>query len=55
MKMLADAALLDRGGLYSRIGDLFAWACLLAVAALSFKRPRRLAAASSPRRIPTKP
>ncbi len=54
MKMLVETALLDRGGLYAHIGDLFAWACLLSVTALSFKRPRRLAAGSNPRGIPTK-
>jgi len=40
-KLLVEAALLDRGGLYGRIGDLFAWGCLLAVVALTLGLPRR--------------
>lgn len=42
MKMMAEAALLDRGGIYARIGDLFAWACTLIFAALLFGVPERL-------------
>jgi apolipoprotein N-acyltransferase len=32
--LLVRAALLDRGGLYARVGDLFAWACVAALVAL---------------------
>ena len=42
MKMMADAALLERGGIYGRIGDVFAWACTLVLAALLFGVPERL-------------
>ncbi|HEY4186156.1 MAG TPA: apolipoprotein N-acyltransferase [Polyangia bacterium] len=42
MKMRVEAALLDRGGLYAAIGDLFAWGCTLALAALLFGMPGRL-------------
>ena len=42
MKMMADAALLERGGIYARIGDVFAWACTLVFAALLFGVPERL-------------
>jgi apolipoprotein N-acyltransferase len=42
-KLLVEAALLERGGLYGRVGDLFAWGCLAAVQALSFGFPRRRA------------
>ena len=42
MRMMADAALLERGGVYSRVGDLFAWACTLLFAALLFGVPERL-------------
>ncbi|MES1205235.1 MAG: nitrilase-related carbon-nitrogen hydrolase, partial [Pseudomonadota bacterium] len=40
--LLAEAALLDHGGLYVHIGDLFGWACL-GVLALLFRlhAPRR--------------
>jgi hypothetical protein len=37
---LVRAALLERGGLYRTIGDLFAYACLAALAWLA-ARPRR--------------
>lgn len=40
-RMLVEAAMLDRGGLYAHIGDAFAWACLLALAALVIGVPRR--------------
>jgi apolipoprotein N-acyltransferase len=40
-RMLADAALLDRGGVYAHVGDAFAWACLLALVALVAGIPRR--------------
>jgi apolipoprotein N-acyltransferase len=40
-RMLVEAALLDRGGVYAHIGDAFAWACLLALAALVIGIPRR--------------
>jgi len=42
MKLMADAALLERGGIYARIGDLFAWGCTLLFAALLFGVPERL-------------
>jgi apolipoprotein N-acyltransferase len=34
--LAVEAALLTRGGLYARVGDLFAWLCLAALAALAF-------------------
>jgi apolipoprotein N-acyltransferase len=39
-KLLVEAALLDRGGLYRHVGDLFAWLCTVALAALGFRPPR---------------
>ena len=50
MKMMAEAALLDRGGVYARIGDLFAWACTLIFSALLFGVPERLRQRRSGRR-----
>jgi apolipoprotein N-acyltransferase len=41
MKILVEAALVDRGGLYGTIGDLFAWACTLGLAALFLRAPGR--------------
>ncbi|HEX2658790.1 MAG TPA: apolipoprotein N-acyltransferase, partial [Polyangia bacterium] len=43
-KLLVEAALLERGGLYGRVGDLFAWACLAAVLALALGLPRKRSA-----------
>lgn len=40
-RMLVEAALLDRGGVYAHIGDAFAWACLLALGALVVGVPLR--------------
>ena len=40
-RLLVEAALLERGGLYSRIGDLFAWGCLVVLVALVTGWPRR--------------
>ena len=42
MKMMADAALLERGGVYARVGDLFAWGCTLVFGGLLFGVPERL-------------
>lgn len=42
MKMMAEAALLERGGVYARVGDVFAWGCALVLGALLFGLPRRL-------------
>jgi apolipoprotein N-acyltransferase len=38
--LLADVAMLDGGGLYKSIGDLFGFLCLGAVVALALRRPR---------------
>ena len=38
-KMMVEAALLERGGIYGHIGDLFAWACLATLAGLVAGRP----------------
>lgn len=35
--LMADVALMDRGGLYAHIGDLFGWACLAGVVGLSWR------------------
>jgi apolipoprotein N-acyltransferase len=40
-KLLVEAALLDRGGLYAHVGDLFAWLCLAALVVLAVRPPAR--------------
>ena len=40
MALMADAALLERGGLYVHVGDSFAWLCLLAVVGLAVRGRR---------------
>jgi apolipoprotein N-acyltransferase len=47
--LLAEVALLDRGGLYARVGDLFGYACLAALAALVIRRRRGAPAPRRPR------
>ena len=37
--LLAETALLERGGVYSRVGDLFAWACFAMLVFLAVRRP----------------
>jgi hypothetical protein len=38
-EMMVEAALLERGGIYGHIGDLFAWGCLATLAGLVAGRP----------------
>jgi len=39
--LLADAALMERGGLYAHVGDLFAWLCLATLIGLGIYGRRR--------------
>ena len=47
MTLLADVAMLEGGGLYKSIGDLFGFLCLAALVALAMRRPRPLTGAGS--------
>jgi apolipoprotein N-acyltransferase len=50
MTLLAEVALLDGGGLYKSIGDLFGFLCLGALVALALRKPKGGAGAGASQR-----